>query len=181
MADDIEDSHILTDRVIPIGSCRWRLGEQSHAPRTLQHRRGRVEWGIYFDVKPFVVIVNDVKTTTQDDTKTRVKTHTDTNVEAQANIEVVIKVEAEVEDQAKTKLNHFIAEYHKLQNDKPMKGSFQKDSIKKKFKKILMATWDELDNEKDFEEYEKQANLALMALTSSEADSNSDFGSKSEE
>lgn len=36
-----------------------------------------------------------------------------------------------------------------------------------------MATSDELDNEEDYEKDEVQANLTLMALTSSEAESNS--------
>lgn len=44
-----------------------------------------------------------------------------------------------------------------------------------------MATWDELDNEEDSKKDEEQANLALMDLISSEAKSNSNFSSKSEE
>lgn len=35
-----------------------------------------------------------------------------------------------------------------------------------------MKTSDELDNEKDSKKYKEQANLALMALTSFEAESN---------
>lgn len=44
-----------------------------------------------------------------------------------------------------------------------------------------METWDELDNEENSENDEQQANLTLMALTSSEAESDSDSGSNSEE
>ncbi|KAI5407650.1 hypothetical protein KIW84_053776 [Lathyrus oleraceus] len=60
-------------------------------------------------------------------------------------------------------------------------GSFQKDSFRNKFKKILMATWDELDNEEDSKKDEEQTNLALMDLTSFEVEYNSDSGSESEE
>ncbi|KAI5417687.1 hypothetical protein KIW84_042340 [Lathyrus oleraceus] len=77
--------------------------------------------------------------------------------------------------------DHFIIECPELQKDKLKKRIFQKDSIKKKFKKILMETWDEIDNEEDSKKDEEQANLALMNLISSEAESNSDFSSKSEE
>lgn len=76
------------------------------------------------------------------------------------------------------KPNYFIVE---LQKDKSNKGSFYKDNFIKKFKKSLMATWNELDNEEESEKDEEQANLSLMALTSSEAESDVDSGSESEE
>ncbi|KAI5397730.1 hypothetical protein KIW84_063520 [Lathyrus oleraceus] len=79
------------------------------------------------------------------------------------------------------KPSHFIIECPGLQKDKPKKGSFHKDNFKNRFKKSLMKTWDELDNEEDTENCEEKVNLALMALTSSEAEPESDFGSKSEE
>ncbi|KAI5444880.1 hypothetical protein KIW84_013234 [Lathyrus oleraceus] len=61
--------------------------------------------------------------------------------------------------------------------------SFHKDSFRNKFNISLMATWDELVNERDFEKDEEQANLALMALTSFEAgsDLDSDFDSDGED
>lgn len=67
------------------------------------------------------------------------------------------------------KPSNFIAECLEVQKDMPKKGSFQRDNLKNKFKKSLMVIWDELDNEEDSEKDEEQANLALMALTSSEA------------
>lgn len=45
------------------------------------------------------------------------------------------------------KPSHFIARCPELQKDKSKKGSFQKDNFKNKFKKSLMETWDELNNE----------------------------------
>ncbi|KAI5391010.1 hypothetical protein KIW84_076032 [Lathyrus oleraceus] len=79
------------------------------------------------------------------------------------------------------KPGHFIVEYPELQKENPKKGSFQKFSFKKNIKKSLMETRDELDNEEDSKKDEEQSNLTLRALTSSEAKSNSDFGSKFEE
>lgn len=61
-----------------------------------------------------------------------------------------------------------------MQKDKSIKGSYQKDNFRNKFKKSLTETWDELENEKDSKKDEEQANLSLMALTSSEAESDSD-------
>ncbi|KAI5397352.1 hypothetical protein KIW84_063243 [Lathyrus oleraceus] len=65
--------------------------------------------------------------------------------------------------------------------DKSKKGRFQKDIFKNKFKKSLMETWDELDNEEDFIKDEEEANLAFMVVTYSEAKSNSKSGSDSDE
>lgn len=64
-----------------------------------------------------------------------------------------------------------------MQRDKSKKGNFQNNSFRNKFKKSLMATWDEIDNQEDSKRDEEQANLALMGLTSFEAD----YGSESEE
>lgn len=44
------------------------------------------------------------------------------------------------------KFGHFISDYLEVQKEKSNKGSYQKDSFRNKFKKSLMATWDELDN-----------------------------------
>lgn len=44
------------------------------------------------------------------------------------------------------KHGHFIADCPEVQKNKSKKGSYQKDSFRNKFKKSLMATWDELDN-----------------------------------
>ncbi|KAI5448721.1 hypothetical protein KIW84_015929 [Lathyrus oleraceus] len=79
------------------------------------------------------------------------------------------------------KFVHFITECRELQNDKPKKGSFHKDSFNNKFKKNLISTWDELDNEEDSKKDEDQANLSLMTLTSFEAELDSDSGLQSEE
>lgn len=42
---------------------------------------------------------------------------------------------------------HFIVEFQELQKDKTKKGSFQKDNFRNRFKKSLMETWEELNNE----------------------------------
>lgn len=44
-----------------------------------------------------------------------------------------------------------------------------------------MATWDELETEEEFDKDEEKANLALMALTSSNTKSYSNSGSDYEE
>ncbi|KAI5417558.1 hypothetical protein KIW84_042242 [Lathyrus oleraceus] len=62
------------------------------------------------------------------------------------------------------KHGHFIAEYPELQKDKSKKGSFQKDCFINKFKKSLMETWDEIDNEEDSKKDKEKSNLSLMAL-----------------
>ncbi|KAI5396272.1 hypothetical protein KIW84_062466 [Lathyrus oleraceus] len=49
------------------------------------------------------------------------------------------------------KPGHFIVECPELQKEKSKKGSFQKDNFRNKFKKSPMETWDELDNEEDYE------------------------------
>lgn len=73
------------------------------------------------------------------------------------------------------KPGHFKVDCPNLQNDTPKKGSFQKDNFRSKFKKSLMATWDELDNEDNLDKDEGEANLALMALISSEIEHESTF------
>lgn len=45
------------------------------------------------------------------------------------------------------KSGYFKAYYPNMQKYKPKKGIFQKDMFISKFKKSLMETWDELDNE----------------------------------
>ncbi|KAI5429114.1 hypothetical protein KIW84_033926 [Lathyrus oleraceus] len=79
------------------------------------------------------------------------------------------------------KPNHFIADYPEVQKDKSKKVSFQRDIFINKFKKSIMATCDELDNEQYFEKDEIKVNLALTALTYSEAESDSNPGSDSNE
>ncbi|XP_050915307.1 uncharacterized protein LOC127130322 [Lathyrus oleraceus] len=79
------------------------------------------------------------------------------------------------------KSDHFIVECPELQKDKAKKGSFQKNRFRKRFKKSLTATWDELNNEEDFEKYEEHDSLDFMALTSSEEGSGSDYSSESED
>ncbi|KAI5424658.1 hypothetical protein KIW84_030735 [Lathyrus oleraceus] len=68
------------------------------------------------------------------------------------------------------KSDHFIVECLDLQKNKAKNGSLQKYSFKNRFKKSVMATWYELDNKEDSEKDEEQANLTMMALTSSEAE-----------
>ncbi|XP_050919270.1 uncharacterized protein LOC127136792 [Lathyrus oleraceus] len=72
------------------------------------------------------------------------------------------------------KPGHFIVECPDFQKDKGIKESFQKNNFKNKFKKSLMETWEELDNEGEGE----KAILTLMASTFS--DSKSEVGSDSE-
>ncbi|KAI5410339.1 hypothetical protein KIW84_055729 [Lathyrus oleraceus] len=76
---------------------------------------------------------------------------------------------------------HFIDDCPEVEKDKSKKRRYQKENFINKFKKSFMATWDELDNEEDANKDEEQANLGLMALTSSETESESDFGFESEE
>lgn len=69
-----------------------RMDELSCAPRTLQHRRGRVGQSIYFDVEPDA----------QEDTKTRAEALTE--VEALTKLEVVgvvtkVEVDAQVDNE----------------------------------------------------------------------------------
>lgn len=47
------------------------------------------------------------------------------------------------------KPGHFIDAYPDLQKDKVKKESFQKNNFRSKFKKSLMLTWEELDNEEE--------------------------------
>ncbi|KAI5389889.1 hypothetical protein KIW84_075267 [Lathyrus oleraceus] len=72
------------------------------------------------------------------------------------------------------KPDHFIADCLELQKDKSNKGSHQKDNFINKVKKSLMATWDELEKEEEVDKDEEEANLSLMALTSSDIESYSD-------
>lgn len=72
------------------------------------------------------------------------------------------------------KHGHFIADSLELQKDKSTKESYQKNIFINKFKKSLMATWDELDKKDESENNEEKVNLALIALTFSDAESDSD-------
>lgn len=78
------------------------------------------------------------------------------------------------------KLGHFTTDCPEVQRTSK-KGRFQRDSFRNNFKKSLMATCDEHDNEEDSEKDEEHADLALMALTSYGEESDSDSSSKSEE
>lgn len=57
-----------------------------------------------------------------------------------------------------------------------MKGRF-----KSKFKKGLMATWDELDDEEDSDIEAEEVNLVLMAFTLSDSESELGSGFESDE
>jgi len=67
------------------------------------------------------------------------------------------------------KLGHFIADCPELQKDKSKeklkKTSFKSSNFRNKIKKSMMSTWDDLDKESESEkeEFEEQANLALVA------------------
>jgi len=65
------------------------------------------------------------------------------------------------------KLGHFICDFPELQKDKSKKENTKKDNFRIRVKKCLMLTWEGLDEETD----EEEANLALMASTSSDAES----------
>ena len=61
-----------------------------------------------------------------------------------------------------------------MPKDKVKKGSSKSSNFKKNFRKSLMAAWDQLDKESDSEkEDDEEANLALMATTSSDVESES--------
>ena len=59
-------------------------------------------------------------------------------------------------------------------------GKPSEGKVYKKFKKGLMATWDELVDEKDSNREADEANLALMDLTLSDSEFESCSGSKSD-
>ncbi|KAI5416109.1 hypothetical protein KIW84_041236 [Lathyrus oleraceus] len=73
------------------------------------------------------------------------------------------------------KLDHFIIECPDPQKDKSKNESFQKNNFRSKFTKILIATWEKLDNEGENEE----ANLALKTSTFSNLEFEVDFDSES--
>lgn len=62
------------------------------------------------------------------------------------------------------KPEHFIADCPELQKDKTKKGNLHKNDFRRKFKKSLMETCDELDDEEKADKNKEEANLALMAL-----------------
>lgn len=65
------------------------------------------------------------------------------------------------------KYDHFIVECPDLQTDKIRKECFPNNNFISKFKKSFMATWEELDNERE----DGEANIALMASTFSYSES----------
>ncbi|KAI5394891.1 hypothetical protein KIW84_061497 [Lathyrus oleraceus] len=83
----------------------------------------------------------------------------------------------------RSKPGHFKVDCPGLQNDIPKKGSFYKDIFISRFKKSLMAIWDELDNEESSDKNEGEENLTLMALISSDTkyESTSDLESNEED
>jgi len=86
------------------------------------------------------------------------------------------------------KIGHFIAECPDLQKekskDKCKKASFNTRKFRKKIKKSLMATWEDLDSESgsEKEEAEEEANVAvgLVATVTSEAEPDSDSEDENE-
>lgn len=69
------------------------------------------------------------------------------------------------------KHDHFIGDCLDLQNDKAKKENFQKNNFRSKFKKILMATWDKLDDKEEADKSKEEANLALVSSTFSNSES----------
>ncbi|XP_050888860.1 uncharacterized protein LOC127094028 [Lathyrus oleraceus] len=73
-----------------------------------------------------------------------------------------------IDDQKKCfnckKHGHFIDDCPGLLRERSKKEGFQKDNFMNKLKKILMATWNELDNKDEFDKDEGEANLALMDM-----------------
>src|SRR4030065_1063951 len=80
------------------------------------------------------------------------------------------------------KPGHFIAECPDMPKDKSKKKSSKSSTFKSKFRKSLMAAWDELDKDsKSEKEDDEEANLALMAIASSNTESESESESDSED
>ncbi|KAI5412837.1 hypothetical protein KIW84_057458 [Lathyrus oleraceus] len=65
-ADDVEDSHIQADRVVPINSLIRRLDDQSHTPCIIRHKGKPDGWGIDLVNELDVAIVDDFETITHD-------------------------------------------------------------------------------------------------------------------
>src|SRR4030067_1129914 len=80
------------------------------------------------------------------------------------------------------KPGHFIADCPDMQKDKSKKKSSRSSTFKSKFRKSLMAAWDELDRDAESEkEEDEEANLALMAIASSGTKSESESESEDED
>lgn len=79
------------------------------------------------------------------------------------------------------KSGHFWNDYPNIQKDISFKGSLMKEKFKSKFKKCLMATWDELGDEEYSDREAEEANLALMALILSDSEFGSGYESESDE
>ncbi|KAI5383254.1 hypothetical protein KIW84_070602 [Lathyrus oleraceus] len=75
------------------------------------------------------------------------------------------------------KPDHLITYCPKLQKDKVKKGRFQKNNSRSKFKKSIMVTYDELDDDEEAGKNEEEANLDLMASTFSYTESEVDSDS----
>ncbi|MCI36830.1 hypothetical protein A2U01_0058053, partial [Trifolium medium] len=63
--------------------------------------------------------------------------------------------------------------------DKNKRNTSKKESYKNRIKKILMATWENIDKLSDDDVEEEEANIALMASTGSEAETDSELESNS--
>ncbi|MCI22389.1 serine/threonine protein kinase SRPK1, partial [Trifolium medium] len=80
------------------------------------------------------------------------------------------------------KPGHFIADCPEMSSkDKNKRNSSKKESYKNRIKKSLMATWEDIDNLSDDDVEEEEANLALMASTESDVDSDPKSETDSEE
>lgn len=65
------------------------------------------------------------------------------------------------------KSGHFIVDCPELQKGKSKKERYKKERYRSKLNKSLMATWNEYDEKLEFDKDEKEANLDLMATTTS--------------
>ncbi|MCI26980.1 serine/threonine protein kinase SRPK1, partial [Trifolium medium] len=80
-----------------------------------------------------------------------------------------------------SKTGHFIADCLEFSfKDKEKKSNSWKENFKSKVRKILMATWEDLDKITDGDD-EEEANLALIAIASSGESSDSEAESSSYE
>src|SRR4030042_1868694 len=80
------------------------------------------------------------------------------------------------------KPGHFIADCPELKKDKSKKNGSKTSSVKRNFRKSLMAAWDELEKDSGSEKKEdEEAKLALMAIESSDTESESESETDSED
>lgn len=90
-----DNSHIWTNKVVSTSSHRRRI-EQSRTPRTLQRIERGAGRGRGLDLKPDVIVDDDVETITPEDIKIQDETQVDTKVAAKTDKEVAAQADTEV-------------------------------------------------------------------------------------